>query len=123
MGLFSRFRSKNKEETETTVAAPAEPVTTYKVTFRCPQYFKAESGGWYVTFDGKQYTVEPLGSVSVELPEGKHTVSVTSYPEALGELSAEITVDREMVLSVSVNMLNRTMKMFDYQHNVTIRTG
>ncbi len=121
MGLFSRFKSKDKKETETP-AAPAEPVATYKVTFRCPQYFKAESGGWYVAFDGKQYTIEPLGSVSVELPEGKHTVSVTSYPEALGELSAEIRVDREMVLSVSVNMLNRTMKMFDYQHNVTICT-
>ncbi len=114
MGLFSRFRSKN---TEDATATTAEPNVLHKVTFKCPQYFKAGSGGWYVSFDGNQHTVEPLGSISVELPEGKHTVSVTSFPESLGELSAEVMVDREMVLSVSVNMLNKTMKMFDYQHN------
>ncbi len=121
MGLFSRFRSKNTEETETSVSR-AEPDVLHKVTFRCPQYFKAGSGGWYVSFDGIRYTVEPLGSVSVELREGRHTVSVDSFPESLGELSAEISVDREMVLSVSVNMLDRTMKMFDYQHNHVICT-
>lgn len=122
MGLFSRFKQKKKEVAEPPATAPAEPVKNYKVTFKCPQYFKPEPGGWYVYFDGTQYSVDSLGSVSVELPEGVHKVAVTSHPESLGELSADITVDREMVLSVSVNMLNKTMKMFDYQHNITICT-
>lgn len=120
MGLFSRHQTK------TDAAAPPEETATekptHKVTFKCPQYFKADQGKWYVFFDGTPHEVKPMESVTVELPEGKHTVRVYSYPETLADLSAEVTVDREMILSVSVNVLNNTMKMFDYQHNTTIRS-
>lgn len=126
MGLFSRHQTK-KDQTVSqgppAATVPAEPVKTHRVTFKCPQYFKADKGKWYVFFDGKPYEVEPMHSVSMDLPEGRHTVRVYSYPETLADLSADVDVDREMVLSVSVNVLNGTMKMFDYQHNITIKSS
>lgn len=117
MGLFSRLKKEPKEE-----AAPQEqpaevPKKTYKMTFRCPQYFKADPEGcYYVIIDGEPNKVAPLKAVSKELPEGMHTVRVYSYPETLDDISTEFMLDREKVLSVSVNVLKGTMKIFDYQH-------
>ena len=129
MGLFSRLKGKDKASEEPaaekkepeTVPEPVteEPkeVRTFKMTFRCPQYFKADPEGcYYVFIDGEANKVEPFKAISKVLPEGMHNVRVYSYPETLDDVNMDFMLDREKVLSVSVNVLKGTMRIFDYQH-------
>ena len=131
MGLFSRLKGKDKATEEPVaekkapesvpepvpVPAESEAGRTFKMTFRCPQYFKADPEGvYYVIIDGESHKVEPLKAVSLVLPEGMHNVRVYSYPETLDDVNMDFMLDREKVLSVSVNVLKGTMKIFDYQH-------
>ena len=131
MGFLSRLKGKDKaseepvaeqKEPETVpepVPVPGEPkeVRTFKMTFRCPQYFKADPEGcYYVFIDGEANKVEPLKAISKVLPEGMHNVRVYSYPETLDDVNMDFMLDREKVLSVSVNVLKGTMRIFDYQH-------
>ena len=107
---------------DTPVGVPE--VKEFKVTFRCPQYYKAGvEGCYYVFFDETYYKVEPMQSVSVMLSAGRHKLRVYSYPETLADVTEEITVDREIVLSCSINVIKGTMTVFDYQHHTGPRGG
>lgn len=112
MGLFSRFRSK-----KTDTVPEKEETEKFIITFRCPPYFKQESGQYHVEIDGTDNVCEPLQSFSVELTKGTHSVKVYSTPETLDTLVQEIEVTKPTILSITVNVLKKSLKLADNNPN------
>ncbi|MBO4502560.1 MAG: hypothetical protein J5707_02745 [Candidatus Methanomethylophilus sp.] len=112
MGFLSRLRGKKEEQPAE--QAPAEPLPTYEVIFRCPTYFKMGDGEYHLIIDGVENVVPALKTFTTQLSVGKHTLRVFSAPETLDDATVEFEVaDRYKIISISVNAKTRRLKIFD----------